>query len=449
MEIALTKIDLNLKNPRFSKSKDSQRDALIALADSDTIALARNIATNGLNPTKRLAVFKTGDRYTTAEGNRRLAALKLLTNPALVDSLKLSKPIKSELKSAPRVIIQSIKILDCAVFDTELEAAPWVRLEHTGKNGGVGTVDWDREQNRRFDSQFSTDKPKDLQALDYLRNAFASDITISAKLESLPMAPFERLIGDPDVLAFLGLEWKQKKLMAVLHEDEIHRAMRKIVEDLTNPVAEKRVTTRTLDKKADRLAYLRGFNSRSKPNHHNTVEPWAIDDPLSKAKPTAPGAAKSRKTTTPSTENRKKLLTPGCVLKIENNIRINDIYHNLKSDLDVNKYANAVSVMARLFVEMTANHYLVTTMGKSEQEIHDNKYKLATKLEDVVRHLSAANKLTKNQTQAINKELGNTSGAFHPNSLNAFVHNPNLSPSATDLKRGWNNVESLVTTIWS
>ena len=450
MQIPLTDIDLNLKNPRFKTKKDSQRDALTTLADSETIALARNIAVNGLNPTKRLAVFKIGDQYTTAEGNRRLTALKLLANQALLDSLKLSKATKAELKRAPKAIIPSLKVIDCAVFESEADAAPWVRLEHTGKNGGVGTVDWNREQNRRFDSQFSSDKPKELQAIDYLRNAFATDKLISHKLESIPMATLERLIGDPDALAFFGLEWEKKKLISTLHEDEIHRAMRKVVEDLTNPDSKKRVTTRTLDRKADRLAYLQQFNSRSKPNYNNTVEPWAIDGPI----PVASSHTDTTKTggtkkPTPSTETRKKLLTPGCILKIEGNVRINDIYHNLKSDLGVEKYSNAVSVLARLFIEMTVNHYLLALMGKNEFEIHDSRYKLATKLGEVVKHLNVAKKLNKNQVQAINKELGNTSGAFHPNSLNAFVHNPNLSPSATDLKRGWNNIEPLITAIWS
>ena len=197
--------------------------------------------------------------------------------------------------------------------------------------------------------------------------------------------------------------------------------------------------------KIDRRNYLETFKKSNIPSHKKNIALWALD--VSSAQTSSSKEKQSTKLTL-STEKRKKLITPSCVLSIKDNLRINDIYHNLKNDLDVGKYANAVSVLARLFVEMSVNHYLVSAIGKTESEVRSRGYSLDTKLRDVISDLWEKKKLTVTAKQSIGKELGNSDSAFHPNSLNAFVHNPDYHPSASDLKRGWNNIEPLIIGIW-
>ncbi|CAB3819744.1 hypothetical protein LMG26854_01401 [Achromobacter aegrifaciens] len=451
--IALSKIDYSLENPRFRNAKQSPREALLELMTADTIELARHIAKNGLNPMKRMAVTEQDGRYVTQEGNRRLAALKVLTNRALLDSLEVSKTIKNELKRASPELIASLKTVDCAVFESEAAAAQWVRLEHTGKNNGVGTAQWDREEQQRFESKLTARKPPHLQLLDFMRQLFADDEAISTLLLSPALTPIERLVGDPAVKSFLGLEIKDKVLFSTISFDELKKPLQKIVFDISNPDENRRVTTRTLNKKKDRQAYLDTFSKENIPQHSESVEPWRLDQtsapPAQKSQPAkSEGNPKAKAKANPSSEQRKKLISPTCILRITENNRINDLYHNLKS-FDVDDYANAVSVLARLFLEMSVNHYLAAKGLKTENELNSNRYHLQARMTDVVEHLRAAQQLTSNQVQSINKELGNADSTFHPNSLNAFVHNPNLSPKSNDLKRGWNNVEPLIVAIWA
>lgn len=451
--IALSKIDYSLENPRFKSAKHSPREALLELMTADTIELARHIAKNGLNPMKRMAVIEQNGRYITQEGNRRLAALKVLTNRALLDSLEISRPIKNELKKTSPELVASLKTIDCAIFESEAEAAQWVRLEHTGKNNGVGTAQWDREEQHRFESKLTASKPPHLQLLDFMRQLFADDEAISALLVSPALTPIERLIGDPAVKSFLGLEVKEKVLFSTIPIDELRKPLRKIILDISNPDEAERVTTRTLNKKKDRQTYLDTFSKGHIPHHSDGVEPWRLDQasaqPPQKSQPAeSKGNPKTKVKTNPSSEQRKKLISPTCILRITGNNRINDLYHNLKS-FDVDDYANAVSVLARLFLEMSVNHYLAAKGLKTEEELNSNRYYLQTRMTDVVDHLKTAKQLTSDQIQAINKELGNSDSTFHPNSLNAFVHNPNLSPKSNDLKRGWNNVEPLIVAIWA
>ncbi len=446
--IEIDDIYLDTRNPRFENEQKNQRAALEKIVDAETIALARHIAKHGLNPLERMAVFfdEKYKKHVTAEGNRRLAALKLLNNFSLLDSLKVSPPIKSELKKTPKSILSNLKKVPCVLFETRSAPAIWVKLKHTGKNSGVGTVQWNRKQQQRFDTEYLDHKPPQLQLLDFLRAEFQDDKVISAKLaEDFPMTPLERLVGDPEVREFLGIELEDKHLYASLEKSEILKGFKKIIFDLTEPDRRKRVTTRTLNVKTDRRDYLETFRKSEIPSHKKSIALWSLDA-LTTPENTDKELKKSKPT--PSTENRKKLITPSCVLSIKDNQRVNDIYHNLKNDLDVEKYANAVSVLARLFIEMSVNHYLANSAGKTETEIQSRSYSLDKKISDVVNDLKLKGNITVSAKQSIGKEMGNSNSAFHPNSLNAFVHNPNFHPSALDLKRGWNNIEPLIIGIW-
>lgn len=446
VDIEVDDIYLDTKNSRFENEQKNQRAALEKIVNSETLALARHIAKHGLNPLDRMAVFfdEKAQKHVTAEGNRRLAALKLLNNFSLLDSLKVSAPIRTELKKTPKSVLSNLRKVQCVLFESKSAAAIWVKLKHTGKNAGVGTVQWNREQQQRFDTEYSDHKPPQLQLLDFLRDEFQGDKDISAKLtDNFPMTPLERLVGDPEVREFLGIELEDKHLYASLEKVEILKAFKKIIYDLTDPDKKKRVTTRTLNIKNDRRKYLETFKKPEIPAHKKSVALWPLDSSAEHEK-----LGKKQQKSTPPTEKRKKLITPSCVLSIKNNQRVNDIYHNLKNDLDVEKYANAVSVLARLFIEMSVNHYLVSTIGKTEVEIQERAYSLGTKLNDVISDLKAKGKITASAKQSIGKEMGNSNSAFHPNSLNAFVHNPSFHPSALDLKRGWNNIEPLIVGIW-
>ncbi|MGW1740590.1 hypothetical protein ACWCPQ_17470 [Nocardia sp. NPDC001965] len=81
---------LDERNPRFAEEVDSQEAAiteLLAGAHSKLVNLAQDIAREGtLNPTELPVVVNEDGDLIVVEGNRRLAALKLLRNPELAKS---------------------------------------------------------------------------------------------------------------------------------------------------------------------------------------------------------------------------------------------------------------------------------------------------------------------------------------------------------------------------
>lgn len=73
---------LNRENPRHVR-KESQEDVIdYLLADEEVYNLARHMSQNGINPLEVVAVFPDEDgNLIIAEGNRRVCAAQLLTDP--------------------------------------------------------------------------------------------------------------------------------------------------------------------------------------------------------------------------------------------------------------------------------------------------------------------------------------------------------------------------------
>src|SRR4051794_10732276 len=84
--ISTDKIDLDPQNPRIAPSDRPEGSYLIAQLTKreDVLGLAKSISENGgFFPTDPILVIKDGQRFIAIDGNRRLAACKLLLDVAL------------------------------------------------------------------------------------------------------------------------------------------------------------------------------------------------------------------------------------------------------------------------------------------------------------------------------------------------------------------------------
>jgi hypothetical protein len=151
VDIDVSLLRLDLHSARFVGRPDSQNEAFAALAAEQRarlLGLARHVARWGLNPARRFAVMPDDDNtYIVLDGNRRLAALRILMRPDLmkrfltVDQLARLRAV-SETFSPPEQI-------PCVVFATRDDASVWLTLEHTGLGDGSGLFAWNTEQRVR------------------------------------------------------------------------------------------------------------------------------------------------------------------------------------------------------------------------------------------------------------------------------------------------------------
>src|SRR5690606_6255941 len=100
-------LDLDSANPRLPEDVDlTEQRKLIEYVASEYGALevAESIANHGYFGSEPLIAIQDGDRYTVVEGNRRLAALKLLKSRELRESIELDDDETwGELSTSPNV----------------------------------------------------------------------------------------------------------------------------------------------------------------------------------------------------------------------------------------------------------------------------------------------------------------------------------------------------------
>lgn len=169
-EVSAADLLLDVENPRHA-SANNQREAIDLLLDgmSDKLLrLADDITHNGLSPIDELLVLQNRNgTYTVLEGNRRIAAIKLLANP----NLAAGRSIESDLKRlAAKASLPST--IRCSVATSREEAKHWQELRHTGQNEGAGVVPWSAESTQRFRRQKGSQADRAISFLDSIGKAY-------------------------------------------------------------------------------------------------------------------------------------------------------------------------------------------------------------------------------------------------------------------------------------
>jgi hypothetical protein len=207
-DINVADLKLDQENPRHEPQK-SQRDiiqALLAEGGAKLAKLAEDIALNGLSPLDVFLVLKErGPSYTVLEGNRRIAAVKLLANPDLTSITKYQKRFR-DLKKKMAAPIHTVP---CAIVDTREEGKHWQELRHTGEREGRGVVPWDTAASTRFHGRRGSQADRALNVLDALQAAFPKNVKLQDHIKDVrknKLTTYGRLVSDPFVRQRFGLE---------------------------------------------------------------------------------------------------------------------------------------------------------------------------------------------------------------------------------------------------
>lgn len=121
--IALSDLMFDNANPRLASTNTDQRASLQAIAEHQNVrllALAAHIQENGLNPAEMPIVMprpNDPNRFIVLEGNRRLAALKLLENPQRVTDVFHGKNLRDLKELSKSFQSDPITEVTCTVVD--------------------------------------------------------------------------------------------------------------------------------------------------------------------------------------------------------------------------------------------------------------------------------------------------------------------------------------------
>ena len=161
-------------------------------------------------------------KYTVLEGNRRLAAIRLLGNRTVLDALDVLSPIKKRLEGASlNFDLKTIEPIACFEVRERAEANGWISQRHSGENQGRGIVGWDGIATARFRGADPA-----LQALELvLARGDLSDKEKEAVQGRFPITTLDRLLSTPAVRSKIGAETSRGKLKTNLPAAEFSEAV--------------------------------------------------------------------------------------------------------------------------------------------------------------------------------------------------------------------------------
>jgi hypothetical protein len=414
-EVSAADLLLDVDNPRHA-SASNQRETIDLLLDgmSDKlIRLADDISKNGLSPIDELLVLQNRNgTYTVLEGNRRVAAIKLLSNP----NLAAGRSIESELKkiAAGSNLPSSIR---CAVATSREEAKHWQELRHTGQNEGAGVVPWNAESTQRFRRQKGSQADRAISFLDSVSKSYGRIGAITAPAKTVAankLTTLGRLVSDPDVRSALGITFSDGEMLAHYKSSDLSPAIERVLTDLAGTL-----TVSDLKTKMQRKKYIAKIKD---------VLPQS-DSYLPTARPLSEESSTLRRRArkiTPAKLGSKppdQLFSGVTVSNLGS--KIQSILSELKR-LDLSRFPNAASVLLRAVIELSVDQVFDakgwTKVGKFKERVK----KCLTTIDPTGRDP---------RFQPVLAGLQDGTSLMAVATMHAWVHNPHWHPTATELRQ--------------
>ena len=465
-QVRITDLLLNTSNPRFNPVKHQTEtiQAMVEDQQGKLVTLAEHIIENGLNPTDIILVRPQGKQWLVLEGNRRVTALKLANEPDLVPS-KFAK-LKRDFQKLGAIIDSSLlDSVPCVIINDENLANEWIRLKHTGENDGAGTVRWNGQQTSRFANRISGTTDSYIIFLDALKELKEIPSEYKEHFINIKKTNFDRLMGDPDVRKLVGVENINGKF-------QLSNGVNDYLLELLYDLAFTNFSVGSIYRKEDRKEYISSIidrvNSRHLTHTNDRTKDSYSGEPQNNTQPFegdfSRGQGRSDNTELPKTDtpktpsslentdqkpkaksypvNRKTLIPSHHKLVITHG-RIVKIFNELKS-LDVESYPNAVAVLFRVFIELSTDCYI----SKNRIDSVNADSKLAKKIEAVTKDLEDKQIVTKHELRAARQMASSDTQNSSVKTFHSYVHNKDVTPSATDLKSAWDDLWPFINGIW-
>lgn len=466
-QISVNNILLDSHNPRIPPDLGprDQRSLLAVLVEHDKVEeLARNIARNGYFPTESLIVVRKNGNTIVIEGNRRLAALKLLIAPEAAPEDQ-----KSKFRSlSNRIDISKIKKVKVVVAPNREAVAPILMSRHTSpqieawkpimKAAFYYRLLQDGITIEDLSHEYNIAEPEIIR---YLRMYKMYQIACSlalpddvAKIVSNPRefsaTTLERYYGYNIAREFLGISFGEgADIVGSIDKDEFKKGYKKVITD----IATGKVDSRVLGNTQNAQKYIDSFSEQESPDLSKKgyfTADTLLETPHDATKITVRQGKAAKKP-----KPKPKGLIPNHISCDVYNQRINDVFNELKT-LPVAKYPNATAVLFRSLLEMSLSHYLGGS-GELNVMIEDERQKREKRnqtlesdwqpsLKRMLTHLTSQTcKIIQNPNliKVLKKFTSEKEELLSHDSLNYFVHNQFYSPNEQSLRRFWGQLEGL------
>ena len=387
--LSVEHLRLDIDNPRFSyfsKKKMNQTEIIKFLIERfEVYELAKNIAIDGYLLNEEPIVCKEGEFYVVLEGNRRVAACKILLNPhRYLSSQKAQNILKYNF---------SLDKLNCHVAPTRKDADILIYRRHTTSPvKRWETISQDAHIHKLFSeetysieeiasilSESTTNVRKALRRYhihQYSMTLFEDNPSLKEAIsnDKFPITNLERLYDYKDGIDFLGISFTlDGDIRKRLDVEEVNKRLRFIVEEVLNDNFNSRVFNRESDKK-EYVDYLKSLTdkfdfSKSLSESATLIEPDVFDAPDVVIEKEHEEQANNNESKKQLAKNKYKLFSGNAW---ETGIkRIDDIFKTMKT-LRYNKHIDVISIAFRCYLDMLIYEFLKKKDCLEDASVQEN-----------------------------------------------------------------------------
>lgn len=342
--VGLGQLDLDEYNPRHEPVQAELDAIAILVADEKTIPLAKHIAKHGaLNPFENIGVLPhptIARRYVVVEGNRRVAALKLLTDPSKAPDDDTRRAI-DRARTNGTVPGGRVEVVVCK---NEEDAHLWKTVRHQGQQGGVGTRPWNSKQKTRNAQALGRSHPN-AQSEQLLAYAKDRHLLSAGDLEAISITTITRFLKNPALRSQMGIASRPDTLQIQVEQTEFDRVATQFLKDAIGRGA--KVNSRANAPQIE--TYAAGLKAAG-------VAPSTyVDEPYSPraARAASKGAAHKRAQQHPAA--RSRVVPPIFVPHFRDN-RLTRIFAELRS-IDADVFPFAAAYLYRAFMETLVKRF--------------------------------------------------------------------------------------------
>lgn len=435
-------------NPRLDPSlkyiylRDFIEEMISSSGDrKDFLELAHSITDKGFIPADPIVIWKNegNDKYYVAEGNRRIAALKLLLDPS-----KSPKSIKrTMIFLSKKIDHEQIKKIPVAVAPSFDEAIWYINQRHTPQSN---QKKWERESHlrwisglyERFDRDINlireyTDisenelnqsicilKMKD--RIDDIRDLLSQEEYEEAKSKSFPISTLERILNKSFVQEKMGFRFVDSNVEYKAQNESFLNAFATLIKRMLLPIGhEKRIDSRKHNTNEDIQSILdelpeiqmkNDFGDSDKPVKMPSVSP-------SKG-PIVATPVPITKIPLKNNPNRYNIVVKEYQLETDD-YRLLALFNELKR-LSLNICPNIASAAIRVFLDIAIRNFMISEgYDSSICRANSTSFEKIGLKERLKYIKETSNKLNK-ETKGIITQLLNDDFQFSLHVLNCYVH---------------------------
>lgn len=439
INVSIAQIFLDPENIRLQLEDNISQSAIIddLFLNEQTMQILESMVSYGIFPDETPVVIKKGKNYTVIEGNRRIAALKVLTRPEI---LQKKESFVKELRKSIERLPESIEVLVApnresvkqflASKHTQPTRRQWRPLRQayfykTELEGGKTVEDLRTEYPHIDIDRFL----KLINIHKIAKSINYDDAQTTQKVHNertFPATTLERLYGDKNVRAFLGFEFNNAGDVKIkISKPEFEKGFKKIIQD----VVHKNIDSRKLHSEEDRLNYLKSFPKSSIPK-------------LSKGARTL--SSKDFREQLPQKTKRKNKLAPNDIAYSLQVPGVERMLHELQ-DINYHKFPNASHDLLRSFLECALKAYFFQKDVTVKPSQRGGFVTLTNVLRQFKKEMDDSDdKKTKGLSQVTQKIMTDTTmTSYSVQSFNATNHNPFVFPFGDEVKLAWDTMEPL------